>query len=127
MSNLILKNIKGEGKTHPIHRIPFKIGRDRKNDVVLESKIVSREHAQIVNMKGGLTIVDLGSHNGTFVNGTQIRKTVLRDGDEILIGETLILYQETIAEDIHFSEDDSPLDSRATIVRPIEDLGVTGL
>jgi adenylate cyclase len=127
MSNLILKNIKGEGKTHPIHRIPFKIGRDRKNDMVLESKIVSREHAQIVKTKEGLAIVDLGSHNGTFVNGTQIRKTVLRDGDEILNGETLILYQETIAEDIRFSEDDSPLDSRAAIVRPIEDLGVTGL
>jgi len=127
MSNLIIKNIKGEGKTHPIHRIPFKIGRDRKNDIVLESKIVSREHAQIVKMKEGLAIGDLGSHNGTFVNGAQIRSALLRDGDEILIGETLILYQETIAEDIHFSEDDSPLDSRLTIVRPIEDLAITGL
>jgi len=127
MSNLILRNIKGEGKTHPINKIPFKIGRDRKNDMVLESKIVSREHAQIRSAKEGLAIVDLGSHNGTFVNGTRIKEAVLRDGDEILIGEALILYQESIVENIDFSDDDSPLDSRATIVRPIEDLAVTGL
>ncbi len=127
MPKLFFKNIKEEGKTCPISKIPFKIGRDRKNDLVLESKIVSREHAQIVRAKEGLAIVDLGSHNGTFVNGNQIRKTLLRDGDEILIGEILILYQETIDEDIHFSGDDSPLDSRATIIRPIEDLAITGL
>ena len=127
MSNLILKNIKGEGKTYPINKIPFKIGRDRKNDMVLESKIVSREHAQIKRAKEGLALLDLNSHNGTFVNGARIKEAVLRDGDEILVGEALILYQETIVEDIQFSEDDSPLDSRATIVRPVEDLAVTGL
>jgi adenylate cyclase len=127
MSNLILKNIKGEAKTRPIHTIPFKIGRDPRNDVVLESKIVSREHAKIVRTKEGLAIVDLDSHNGTFVNGTRIKEAPLRDGDEILIGENLILYQETIAEDVRFSEDDSPLDPRATIIRPIEDLAITGL
>ena len=127
MSNLILRNIKGEARTYPINKTPFKIGRDRKNDMVLESKIVSREHAQIKRAKDGLAIVDLDSHNGTFVNGALIKEAVLRDGDEILIGEALILYQETIVEDIQFSEDDSPLDSRATIVRPVEDLAVTGL
>ena len=127
MSNLILKNIKGKGNTYPINKIPFKIGRDQKNDIVLGSKIVSREHAQIVEMKEGLAIVDLDSHNGTFVNGTRIKETLLRDGDEILIGEILILYQETVTEDIHFSEDDSPLDSKATIIRPIEDLAIAGL
>jgi adenylate cyclase len=127
MPNLIYKNLKGEGKTCPINKIPFKIGRDRRNDVVLESKTVSREHAQIVRAKEGFAIVDLDSHNGTFVNGTQVEEALLRDGDEILMGEILILYQETIAEDTYFSKDDSPLDSRATIVRPIEDLAITGL
>ncbi len=127
MSNLILKNIKGEEDTYPINKIPFKIGRDPNNDVVLRSKIVSREHAQIVKGKEGLTIVDLDSQNGTCVNGTQIKEAILRDGDEILIGGILILYQETITENIHFSEDDSPLGSRATIIRPLEDLAITGL
>ncbi|MFQ5840876.1 MAG: adenylate/guanylate cyclase domain-containing protein [Thermodesulfobacteriota bacterium] len=127
MSNLILKNIKGEEETYPISKIPFKIGRDPHNDIVLRSKIVSREHAQIVKAKEGLTIVDLDSHNGTFINGTRIKEAILRDSDEILIGGILILYQETITEDVHFSEDDSPLDSQATIIRPIEDLAITGL
>ncbi|MFB0507922.1 MAG: adenylate/guanylate cyclase domain-containing protein, partial [Thermodesulfobacteriota bacterium] len=91
------------------------------------SKIVSRKHAQIVREKKGLTIVDLDSHNGTFVNGTRIKEAILRDGDEILIGGTLIHYEETTTENIHFSEDDSPLDSKATIIRPLEDLAITGL
>ncbi len=127
MSNLILKDIKGEENNYPIDKVPFKIGRERKNDLVLESKIVSRDHAQIVRAKEGLTIVDLGSHNGTCVNGTRIKETILRDGDEILIGGIIILYQETIAEDIHFSEDDSPLDSKAIIIKPLEDSAITGL
>jgi adenylate cyclase len=127
MSNLILKTITGERDVHPIDRIPFKIGRDPNNDMVLGSKIVSREHAQIVRTKEGLTIKDLDSHNGTFINGTRIKEAILRDRYEILIGGILILYEETIAEDIHFSKDDSPLDSKATIVRPLEDLAITGL
>ena len=127
MSNLIFKNVKGEENIYPINQIPFKIGRDPNNDVVLESKIVSRGHAQIVRAREGLTIVDLNSHNGTFVNGTRIKEAILRDGDEILIGGILVLYEETITEDIHFSEDDSPLDSKASIIRPLEDLAITGL
>jgi len=127
MSNLTLKNIKGEKDVHPITKIPFKIGRDPNNDMVLGSKIVSRKHAQITRTKEGLTIVDLNSHNGTFVNGIQIKEAILRDGDEILIGGILILYEETIAADIHLSENDSPLDSKATIIRPLEDLAITGL
>jgi adenylate cyclase len=127
MSNLILRNIKGEEHSYPIDKIPFKIGREPNNDMVLGSKIVSREHAQIVRAKEGLTIVDLDSHNGTCVNGTRIKEAILRDGDEILIGGIIILYQETIAEDIHFSEDDSPLDSKAIIIKPLEDSAITGL
>ncbi len=127
MSNLILKTIKGEKDIHPIHKVPFKIGRDPNNDMVLGSKIVSREHAQIVRGKEGLTIVDLDSQNGTCVNGTRIKEALLRDGDEILIGGILILYEETITENIHFSEGDSPLNSKATIIRPLEDLAITGL
>ncbi|MFB0507862.1 MAG: FHA domain-containing protein, partial [Thermodesulfobacteriota bacterium] len=53
MSNLILKNIKGEEDVYPIYKTPFKIGRDPNNDMVLGSKIVSRKHAQIVREKKG--------------------------------------------------------------------------
>ncbi len=127
MSNLILKNIEGKANAYPINKIPFKIGRDQKNDMVMKSKIVSREHAQIVKAKDGFAIVDLDSQNGTFVNGTRIKESVLRDGDEILIGGILIVYQETIAEDIRFSDDGAPLGSRESIIRPIEDLAIMKL
>lgn len=125
MANLILKKIEGKGIIYPIDKTPLTIGRDWKNDVVLESKIVSRHHAQIEKTKEGITIVDLNSHNGTFVNGNRIGKFPLRDGDEILIGEVLILYQETITENVHLPGDEIPSDSMAMIIRSIDNLEIT--
>jgi len=126
MANLILKKIDGKGIICPIDKTPLTIGRDWKNDVVLESRIVSRHHAQIERTEEGLTIVDLNSHNGTFVNGTRIREVPLRDGDEILIGQTLILYQEMMVQPINLSRDETPSESMATIIKPIDDLAITG-
>lgn len=62
------------------------IGRDEANAVVLADREVSRRHAQVDHDGDHYTLTDLGSKNGTFVNGTPVhRATVLRDGDEILI------------------------------------------
>lgn len=127
MSKLIIKDKKGERRTHAIRKTPFKIGRDRTNDLVLESKIVSREHAYIVEEKDGLTLVDLDSLNGTLVNGTRIKKVLLKDGDEVRIGEILMIYRETVAEDIRLSKDAPLLDSKTTFVMPVDQLGTLGL
>jgi len=62
------------------------IGRWEGNDVVLPDREVSRKHAQIRHDGGQYVLVDLGSKNGTLVNGVRSgRATVLRDGDEIRI------------------------------------------
>jgi pSer/pThr/pTyr-binding forkhead associated (FHA) protein len=64
------------------------IGRDRTNDVVVpgDSK-VSRLHAEMQVREGQWVLVDLGSRNGTFVNGRRIRQHPLRDGDRLQLGE----------------------------------------
>jgi len=69
------------------------IGRDPRNDLVLLDKKVSRHHAQIRLERGWPIIYDLRSTNGTFVNGQQITKQVLRDGDEIWVGDTKLVFQ----------------------------------
>ena len=63
------------------------IGRDITNAVSIASNSVSRRHCCIRRHAGSVTIHDLGSRNGTFVNGVPVRERVLNDGDMITIGD----------------------------------------
>lgn len=66
------------------------IGRSSELDMVLVEEMVSRRHARIQLQDGVITIEDLGSTNGTFVNGEKIQKGTLREGDRILIGTSIL-------------------------------------
>jgi pSer/pThr/pTyr-binding forkhead associated (FHA) protein len=66
------------------------IGRSSDLDMVLVEDMVSRKHAKITTDNHVVTIQDLGSTNGTFVNGEKVRKADLKDGDRILIGTSII-------------------------------------
>jgi hypothetical protein len=65
---------------------PITVGRDQKNDIVLDDRRVSRRHAEIRLRLGRYTLYDLQSTNGTFVNGRRIAEMVLSDDDRITIG-----------------------------------------
>lgn len=69
-----------------------RIGRAPDNDVVLESLVVSRHHAVVRREGDGHVLVDLGSGNGTFLNGADVRSARLKDGDTIWIGEHRLSY-----------------------------------
>jgi len=66
------------------------IGRSSELDMVLVEDMVSRKHAKITTDDKTVSIQDLGSTNGTFVNGEKIRKVELKDGDRILIGTSIV-------------------------------------
>ena len=66
------------------------IGRSSELDMVLVEDMVSRKHAKIVIQAGKVTIADLGSTNGTFVNGEKIKQARLKEGDRILIGTSIL-------------------------------------
>ena len=68
------------------------IGRDVVCDVLIANRKVSRHHALIVNSSNSVTLVDLGSTNGTFVHGRPIRRYTLHDGDVATIGDCSIEY-----------------------------------
>jgi len=73
-------------------RFPILLGRGKKNDIVLPDsiKIISREHAKIVDTEGILQLVDLESANFSYLNGQRIEpneENALKAGDEIKIGE----------------------------------------
>jgi pSer/pThr/pTyr-binding forkhead associated (FHA) protein len=66
------------------------IGRSSDLDMVLVEEMVSRRHARIVLEEGVISIEDLGSTNGTFVNGEKIQRGVLKENDRILIGTSIL-------------------------------------
>jgi two-component system, NtrC family, response regulator AtoC len=73
------------------------IGRGEESELVLLDGACSRRHAQIVRLGGVHVLRDLGSTNGTFVNGKRVREARLSDGDEIAIGGVRIRFRSAIA------------------------------
>jgi hypothetical protein len=71
------------------------IGRLPDCAVPLSDPQVSRHHAEVRRGPDGFRVVDLGSTNGTTVNGTIVGEQMLRDGDEIVVGNTAIRYEES--------------------------------
>lgn len=81
-------------KVFEIDKPAFTIGRSPKSDVQLLAKSVSRNHAHILKEGDRLLLEDLGSSNGTKLNGVRINRAYLNDGDIIEIGEIKTTYFE---------------------------------
>ena len=88
---MVIYWLKHKGTFFPVHQGDSLLGRSPECLIVLASERVSREHAVVRRIHCGLEIEDLGSRNGTWVNGTRIRRaTVLQQGDEVQLGEDLL-------------------------------------
>jgi hypothetical protein len=72
---------------------PITIGRLPECDIVLDDTKVSRRHAEVRRDGVGVLVVDLGSTNGTQVNGAGVRERALTDGDQITVGGTTLRYE----------------------------------
>ena len=66
------------------------VGRATDNDLVLRDERVSRHHGRIGGRRGTLVYTDLGSTNGSEVNGTRVTEVVLGAGDRIRLGECVL-------------------------------------
>ncbi|GEM_PF-6236861 len=71
----------------------IQIGRSPANDVVLKEPKVSRKHAEIQSVGGKYVLMDLESSNGTYVGGQKIKEYILQPGDEIVIGNTKMIFK----------------------------------
>jgi len=81
------------GVEHKFQALPITIGRDQDNDLHVDDVNLSRQHCRILRTKEGIVVEDLGSSNGTYVNGARTQRQVLSVGDTILIGVTPVVVE----------------------------------
>jgi pSer/pThr/pTyr-binding forkhead associated (FHA) protein len=84
--NLVLLRKDGSTKNFPILSSETVIGRREDSDVCIPLMVVSKRHCQLSIEQNKLNVRDLGSRNGTFINGRQIEESALNPGDQIQIG-----------------------------------------
>ena len=93
MPRLIAK-LQGGPKTIPLGDEALTIGRTNDNKLPLDLDGVSRKHAQILFVGKGYEVVDLGSRNGTKVNGQKVPRAILKSGDVVHIGGVDLVFEE---------------------------------
>lgn len=82
-----------EGRMHPVNHLPFVLGRGSDADLRLDDKGVSRRHLQLTMQGGAVVASDMGSTNGTLINGAPLRApVVLANGSLLRMGNTRIIF-----------------------------------
>ena len=77
----------------PVDRDGLTLGREASNDVVLHDSQASAHHARIVATEKGFFIEDLGSTNGTFVQGQRVTRQPLQGGEVIQLGQSKLVFE----------------------------------
>lgn len=81
------------GERFVLDRDRVRVGRDEDNDITIDCDDASRHHASFVRSEGAWWIVDNGSSNGTYLNGTEISsKRQLTHGDRVKVGSLVFEY-----------------------------------
>ena len=134
--SLALRFISGKYQGGEYPMLPNKeivVGRSSDLDMVLVEEMVSRKHARIAYEDDAVVIEDLGSTNGTFVNGEKVKRAHLKEGDRVLIGTSILKVivmdgptsegrpnlEVVAAHDVPASPHDERHDRRGAAARPL--------
>lgn len=89
---LVMRTGPNPGKIFELNKAELYVGRDVNNDIVINDSEISRKHARILMQAGGFVLEDLGSTNGSFINGQRLMGPhVLRQGETLMFGENVSL------------------------------------
>lgn len=95
---LVVRRGPQPNQVYELNKDVITVGRDIANDIVINDPEVSRHHMRLTRGAGGFTLEDLGSTNGTFINGQRLTGAKpLNPGDLIALGETVTLAYEVVA------------------------------
>jgi pSer/pThr/pTyr-binding forkhead associated (FHA) protein len=117
VDKLVMTQQDCEGMEFVLEKANLTLGRATINEIVLlhDSK-VSRHHARIDKKEAGFTIVDLGSTNGTYVNGKRVASSALAPGDVIKLGDTVFRFESGLPQ---IEPDVIPLDSEEDLEKTL--------
>ncbi len=126
MASLFVIQGADQGRRFELKARPMALGRDGSNPIRLHDHEVSRRHAEVrPDEAHAYRVVDLGSANGTFLNGQPVDQAPLRSGDQLQIGQTVMLFTEgasqarrDLTERVDVLSRSSPED-RSAIIRSI--------
>lgn len=123
MAELSVQAADGTRQRFPLDRERITIGRSRENDVFLPDQWLSRHHAEIRQREGDFFLADLGSKNGTLLNGIKVSAECrLRPGDVVTLGEHLLTLH--VSNDLSGEEDDANLfGTQMFSARELSDVG----
>jgi len=113
-----------KGKVFSLAEGEFSIGRDPSNQISLLDSLVSRRHCVIRKDAEAFRLVDLDSRNNTFVSGVPVRERVLVPGDQIRVGNSVLVFQGPAGEsstDASLQLDATPAPGAATVILRKED------
>jgi pSer/pThr/pTyr-binding forkhead associated (FHA) protein len=107
------------GATYSLEGDQLTIGRDSSNGVAINDAEVSRKHARLTFQGGKYVLEDLGSTNGTFVNGQRLAgPVVLKSGDVVSLGEQIVLMYDALSADAGATIISSRKSAAAPVVTP---------
>ena len=112
-----LEVVRGQGGPYLLTGENSSMGRSEDATITLKDPSSSRKHASIEKTNRGWIVADLGSANGTYVNGASVKEIELQDGDIILIGNTELRFVDPGS--IASSDDDDPDPVRPITTRPV--------
>jgi len=115
-----------KGKLFPLTGDEVSIGRDPSNQVSLLDSLVSRRHCVIRKEANAFRLQDLESRNNTFVSGVPVRDRVLVHGDQIRIGNSILVFQgpgfDSTVGNVSLQLDATPAPGAATVILRKEDV-----
>lgn len=97
VAKLVMTSSSGAHEEIPLTKETITIGRKPSNDIPIDNLSVSGNHARVITILEDSFLEDLGSTNGTYVNGKLVKKHALEDGDKITLGKYQIRYENSSA------------------------------
>src|SRR5262245_30320013 len=85
-ASLVVVDPHGHRRRVPLEPLPYQIGRQPENHLIMRDSRVSRAHARILVENGQYVLEDCGSRHGTFLNGRRVKRSVLGNSDKIEFG-----------------------------------------
>lgn len=117
MAKLIIKPKNGQQRELNLVKEVFTMGRMPENDLEIASPLASRKHAELIRKGNVFTLYDLGSSNGTMVNGEKINVRKLNGGETLIIGDTTMEFVADSEVSEEFPENDATQDIQAAAAK----------